>query len=541
MDRPGERKGLPGSGALHPLVPRRGSRIVGFGGGEQMADLVMKSISKSFSGVHALTDADFEANYREVHALLGENGAGKSTLIKILSGSLHADHGEIFLDGQKLKIANPHDAVQKGIGTVYQELSLVPDLTVADNMFLNSGELTVIRTMKKREYVKKTEEILHQYGIEGVQPDDVVKNLALPFRQMIEIAKVLAKEPRVVIFDEATSALSEDKVTWLLGVARKIADSGKIVIFISHRMSEIRTGCDRITVFREGRNVGVRHNAQTDADELVSLMLGRKMSTYFPQIEIQKQGDPALELRNVSLGALLSDVSFTLHKREVIGVGGLAGQGQSALFQALCGALQPTGGSILVDGKPVHLKSPYQSQNAGLALIPEDRGSQGLIMPLSVGENIRLPVLGKMKKYGALIDLKRTRKLIKDSMERFAVKAPNEDTIVMELSGGNQQKVVFAKSLSLLPEILLMFDCTRGVDVGTKVEIFNLVRDLAAKGHAILYYSTDVEELTNICDRVFVMYDGKISAVLQGETITKENIIRASVGEETPMAAGKGA
>lgn len=501
-----------------------------------MPDLVMKDISKSFGAVNALTNATFEANFGEVHALLGENGAGKSTLIKILSGTLRPDGGEITLDGKKLTIHKPNDAVKLGIGTVYQELSLVPSLTVADNMFLNTGETTVFGTIKKKENIKKTEDILTRYEIKGVKPGDVVKNLSLPFRQMIEIAKVLSRRPEVIIMDEATSALSDDKVQWLLDIAKGYAQEGKIIIFISHRMAEVRS-CDRITVFRGGVDVGVRKNNETDADELVSLMLGRKISTYFPKITDHTREDLALELRHVRSGTLLNDVNITLHKGTVMGVGGLAGQGQSTLFQVLSGAL-PAQGDIIVRGKKVRFNTPYQSQSAGVGLIPEDRGSQGLIFPQTISENIQLPVLGKMKRMGIFTDNKRLKSVVKDAMTRFAVKAPGEDTVVTELSGGNQQKVVFAKALSQLPELVLMFDCTRGVDVGTKVEIFNMVRELAKKGHAILYYSTDVEELVNICDEVFVMHDGKIAALLKGKDITKENIVLALVGERIQNKTG---
>ncbi|MDR1904769.1 MAG: sugar ABC transporter ATP-binding protein [Treponema sp.] len=495
-----------------------------------MTDLVMKNISKFFGAVQALADANFEAKFGEVHALLGENGAGKSTLMKILSGTMQPNKGEIYLKGKQLKISKPHDAVVNGIGTVYQELSLVPNLTVSENMFLNTGELTWFQTIKKKENILKTKAVLEQFAIDGVKPTDIVKNLSLPFRQMIEIAKVLARNPEVIVMDEATSALSDDKVQWLLKIARGFAEKGKIVIFISHRMSEIRT-CDRITIFRSGTDVGVRKNTETNSDELVSMMLGRKISTYFPQKTDHSMEDAALEMRNINLGNLLKDINLTLKKGMVMGVGGLAGQGQSALFQVLSGVLQPSG-EILIKGKTVKMKSPYQSQNCGIGLIPEDRGSQGLIMSLSIGENIQLPVLGKMKKFGVFTDTKRLKYLVKSSMERFAVKAPNEDIIATQLSGGNQQKVIFAKVLALLPEVILMFDCTRGVDVGTKVEIFNMVRELAKNNHSILYYSTDVEELVNICDKVFIMHDGKISAMLEEENLSNENIILALMGEK---------
>ena len=494
-------------------------------------DLQLKSISKSFSGVHALKEADFEANFGEVRALLGENGAGKSTLIKILSGSLRADSGEIFLEGKKLDIKKPKDAFRQGIGTVYQELSLAPNLSVAHNVFLNSDELKPGQMVNRKDIERRTQELLDEYEIEGVKPTDLVKDLGLPYRQMIEIVKTLAKDPKVVILDEATSALSEDRVKWLLKIARKMADDGRIVIFISHRMAEIFGGCDNVTVFRNGENVGSRSLKETNADELVAMMLGRKQQGYYPERINHSVDEIMLETKDLHLKHRLTGVNLKVKKGEVMGVGGLAGQGQSELFQTLSGVLLPTAGDIYIAGEKKYIKNPTESIRQGIALIPEDRGNQGLVLPLTIRENITLPVVNKIKKLGVFIDKKKERKIIESSMNQLKIKAEDADIEVMTLSGGNQQKVVFAKMFAAEPKVFLLYDCTRGVDVGTKAEIFVLVRELAEKGNAVLYYSSDVEELVNLCDSVSVMCDGKVSAVLEGKKITKENIILASVGE----------
>ena len=500
-------------------------------------DLELKNVSKSFSGVHALKNVDFSANFGEVRALLGENGAGKSTLIKVLSGSVKPDNGEIYLNGKKLEIKRPKDAFNQGIATVYQELSLSPYLSVAHNVFFNDDSLKPGQVVNRKEIEKKTQDLLDKYEIDHVRPTDLVKDLGLPYRQMVEIIKALAKDPKVVILDEPTSALSESRVKWLLKIARQMANEGRIVIFISHRLSEVFEGCDNVTVFRNGENVGERPLSQTNADELVAMMLGRRQEGYFPERVNYIQEDVMLEARDIRLKERLNGIDLKVHRGEVMGVGGLAGQGQSELFRVLSGVLIPTGGQIWVDGHISHLKNPTESIKHGIALIPEDRGNQGLILPLTIRENITLPVVNRIKRFGLFIDKRKEKKIIKNSMDQLEIKASDADIEVMTLSGGNQQKVVFAKMFAAEPKVFLLYDCTRGVDVGTKAEIFSLVRELAQKGNVLLYYSTDIDELVNICDKVAVMFDGKIAAVLEGKGLTKENILLASVGETVGTVA----
>ena len=500
-------------------------------------DLRLHNVSKSFAGVKALVDVDFEADFGEVRALLGENGAGKSTFVKVLNGSLKPDSGEIYINDRKLNIKNPDDAIKEGIGTVYQELSLVPNLSVAHNIFLHNNDVTFGKMISKKLIERRAGELLRKYKVDDVKPSDLVKNLGLPHRQMIEIVKMLSKNPKVVILDEATSALTEEKVKWLLWVARSLADEEKLVIFISHRMAEIKEGCDNVTVFRNGRNVGRRVLKDTDSDELVAMMLGRKMTGYYPERRNDTQEEVVMETRNLSIRDALDNVNLSLHKGEVMGVGGLAGQGQSALFRVLAGVVAPSSGEILIEGEAKKFKSPADSIACGITLIPEDRGIQGLVTQLSIRQNITLPVLNKVKKLGVFIDNKKENIIIDKSMSRLQIKAEDADVEVMTLSGGNQQKVVFAKMFATEPKILLLYDCTRGVDVGTKTEIYNLVKTLSKDGHVLLYYSTDVEELVMLCDKVSVMHDGKVIEVLEDEDITKENIILASVGEKISRPA----
>lgn len=494
-----------------------------------MADLEFKNISKSFNGVYALKNASFSCNRGEVHALLGENGAGKSTLLKVLSGAHRADSGEIRIFGEKANIKSPRDAMAYGIGTVYQELSVVPDLTVSENIFIGRIPKNRAGYFKRDELRKMTMELFEKYEVSDMNPDVKAGTLSLSKRQMIEILRVLSKEPEIVILDEATSALTENKVKWLLSLARKLADSGKIVIFISHRMAEIKDGCDNITILRNGMTVGEVSVDEVDMDAVISLMLGRKMAGYFPEKLSHAKAEPALEVEDLSFGHSLNGVDFTLYKGEVLGVGGLAGQGQAELLLSLYGVLKAKG-NIRVNGEPVKIKSPKDSLKKGIALVPEDRGEQGLILSFPIGYNISLPSLGRMKN-GPLLSKKKELEVIEKYMGSLSIKAKSHEMKVMELSGGNQQKVVMAKILATEPSLLLMHDITRGVDMGTKKEMFSFVRELAGKGNAILFFSTDVEELVNVCDRVIVMYDGKVGVTLKEDEFTKENIIGASIGE----------
>ena len=494
-----------------------------------MADLELKNISKSFNGNYALKDVSFSCNRGEVHALLGENGAGKSTLLKVLAGAYHPDSGEIHVFGQKAEIHKPTDAMKYGIGCVYQELSFIPDLTVAENIFIGRIPKTRLGSFDYKKLRKMTLELFKEYDVEEIDPDAKAGMISLSQKQIIEILKVLSKNPEIVILDEATSALAENRVKWLLGLARKLADSGKIVIFISHRMAEITEGCDNITILRNGTYAGdLTVDENLDMDEVISMMLGRKMSSYFPQITDCSTDEIALELKDVRYSNILNGVNLKVHKGEVLGIGGLAGQGQAELLQALYGIHQVSG-EVLFYGNPIHLKHPKDAINKKIALVPEERGVQGLFLPLGIDFNISIPSIGKLRR-GPFVSKEKENSIVDEYMKALAVKAPSVQTPVQDLSGGNQQKVVMAKIMSCQPELLLLHDITRGVDVGTKKEMFNLVREFAEQGKAAIFFSTDVEELVNVCDRVLVMYDGRINANLKLEQLTKEEIIGASIG-----------
>jgi ABC-type sugar transport system ATPase subunit len=503
------------------------------GGGHVMEGLKMENISKSYGNVKALVNVDFISNYGEIHALLGENGAGKSTLIKILSRVIKEDKGTISLNGKILKMKDPDSAIKNGIGTVYQDLSLIPDITVADNIFFNSSDLTNFGSVSFNTIYKKTIELFRYFKVNEIaeiDPKTEVNQLQLSKRQIVEIIKVIGRNPDVLILDEPTSTLSDSEVKWLIAMVKSFAIQGKIVIFISHKMAEVQELADKITVFRNGENVGTRLMKETNSDELVSLILGRKLLEYFPKKVDFVQKDVALETRSLNYGKDLKDISFKLHKGEILGVGGLAGQGQLMLFLSLFGIFKARG-EFFVNGKKINVTNPANSIKNGLALIPEDRNREGLIPSMSIKNNITLSILKSLTKYG-LINRKLENKVVEKIFNELRIKAEGYDTLVSSLSGGNQQKVVIGKLMATEPSIFLMYDITKGVDVGTKSEIFLLIEELLKRGCAVLYYSTTIDELVNICDRVIIMHYGRIAEDLSGSNLSKENIIHCSIGEK---------
>lgn len=496
-----------------------------------MSDFVMKNICKSFPGVKALDHANFHADRGDIVALLGENGAGKSTLIKVLCGEHRPDEGEIHFEGKMLKIQNTKSAIEQKICAVYQELSLVPELTIAQNLFLGFYETGKAGTVSEKELVEKTYALFDRYGAERLDPNMKVKKLSLEQKQVLEILKSLNRDGEIIIFDEATSALTEKNAAWLMDIIRKLSGEKKVIIFISHRLDEIRKLCSRVIVFRAGTDVADMKMEEATNDELVTLMLGREIGGYYPKKEVFTRDETAVEMRHVTSGHKLSDISFTLRKGEILGVGGLAGQGQTELFLALFGLL-PYKGEILLNGKAVKLKSPMDAIREGIALIPEERGLQGVVLAQSIRENIVLSSLKRIKK-GLFLSKSREKEIVSSMMQAFSVKAESPDTLVGTLSGGNQQKVVLAKWLATNPDILLMFDITRGVDVGTKKEMFHVVKKYASEGKAILFFSTDTEELVNVCNSIVVMNHGRIAGRIdEADLITRENIIRVSMGEK---------
>jgi ribose transport system ATP-binding protein len=493
-------------------------------------DLIdVKSLSKRFGGIVALNDAAFSARAGEVHALLGENGAGKSTFIQILSGALRYDSGTIHVESKDYRPQNPDAAQARGIAAVFQELSLVPDLTVEENIWFRREPLTIFGTASRKRIRADTLRLFERYSFPAIRPERELRHLTLAERQIVEIAKALAKDPRILILDEATSALPAAEAEWLMKLSRQIANEGRLVIFISHRMGEVRAVADRLTIFRNGQTVAA-HDAKAVSDEqIVTEMIGRRLERLYPAKLATGTGQVALAVEALSSGRRLRGASFILHEGEVLGVGGLQGHGQRELFQALFGAT-PSQGVVKLWGKAKTLSNPREALvgHEGIALVPEDRRGQGLLLSKSVRENLTLSVIRRFSRYG-LLDRQREAALVQEMIGFLRIKANTPEQPAGTLSGGNQQKVVFGKMLLTEARVLLLYDPARGVDVATKGEIFQLMRDLAAKGYAILFYSSDLPELVHVADRVLVLREGSVAATLAGDGITEEAILGAAL------------
>ena len=495
----------------------------------------MEGVSKRYGGVHALEKADIEIRSGRIHAILGENGAGKSTLIKIMSGVVAPDEGRMLLDGNEVSFSSPAAANKAGIVCIFQELSLVPDLSVADNIMI-SDPPTRFGLIDRKQQRILAEEALARAGAEDIHPLSMVKDLPLSRRQMVEIAKALARKPRILILDEATSALTAADVAKIFGVLKRLRNEGLALLYISHRMHEIAELADDCTVFRNGHKVET-YLAGTKTDtQVVELMIGREYKNVFPP-KTQRGSSvsaPVLQTKGLSWTDRLKDISLSVHAGEIVGLGGLDGQGQRELLLALFGVLRSCSGDILIDSKKVTINSPLTAKQdkIGMALVPEDRKTEGLMLPMTVRDNLSFAALQRITDFG-IVNSTKENQLIDDMIGLLAIKTASVDISVGSLSGGNQQKVVIAKWLMNKPRIILLNDPTRGIDVGTKQELYVLLRKLADEGAAIIFYSTDYDELIGCCDRVLVLYDGKIRRELKGAEINEHALIASALNIET--------
>jgi ribose transport system ATP-binding protein len=490
----------------------------------------LTGVTKRYGGVTALDNVDFACRRGTVHAVLGENGAGKSTLIKIMTGVARPNTGTILLDGQPVIFSTPAEATASGIVGVFQELSLVPDLSVAANICLTSppGRWGFINLAAQQ---RRATALLARVGCEDVHPMELVRNLPLSRRQMVEIAKGLGRNAQCLVLDEATSALTRDDVKRIYDLVKMLRAEGLAIIYISHRMPEIAHLADVCTVFRNGRNVATFASGDLGHDQIVGLMIGRDYKHVFPpKPSRQIQPRPLLELEQVSWSGRIKNVSLSVGSGEIVGLGGLEGQGQRELLLALFGVLRGVTGSVRINGRRVRVTSPRnaKSKAVGIAFIPDDRNTDGLILPMSVGDNMSLAAIGQFVRT-FLIDLVSESKNIQKQVKRMSIKPASVDVPVWTLSGGNQQKVLIGKWLMTDPLLLLLNDPTRGIDVGTKQEIYALMRELADSGTGILFYTTDYDELIGCCDRVAIFYEGLIRRELRGADITQYNIVAASL------------
>jgi ribose transport system ATP-binding protein len=496
----------------------------------------MEGMSKRYGGVQALEQAALTVNAGRVHAVLGENGAGKSTLIKIMAGVVTPDQGKMTLESREVSFPGPASAMAAGVVSVFQELSLIPDLSVADNIVISNPPKRFGMIDRKAQR-RIAEQALARAGGEDIHPMAPVRDLPLSRRQIVEIAKALARNPRILILDEATSALTAADVTKVFAVLKRLRAEGLALLFISHRMHEIAEIADECTVFRNGCNVAT-YKAGTKADnEVVEMMIGRQYSHVFPPKTAVAASDkpPALEVRNLSWAQRLNDISLTARAGEVVGLGGLDGQGQRELLLALFGVLKGVSGQIVIDGKPASIVKPRhaKSRKVGMALIPEDRKTEGLMLPMSVRANLSFAALDRFSRYG-VIDRNSEGRAVEEMIKLLNIRTGGLDMPVGSLSGGNQQKVVIAKWLMVTPRIILLNDPTRGIDVGTKQEIYQLLRRLADSGAAIIFYSTDYDELIGCCNRVLVLYDGAVKRTLVEGEITERALVASALNIDAP-------
>ncbi|MBV8221246.1 MAG: sugar ABC transporter ATP-binding protein [Solirubrobacterales bacterium] len=486
-------------------------------------------LHKGYGGVLALEDATFSAAPGEVHALVGENGAGKSTMIKALAGVTRPDEGRVLIGGDEVRLRSPEDALRRGVATVFQELTLLPRMTVAENLLMGHEPRGTLGLIRRRWLPAAAADLLAEHDVSSVDPGELVENLPLAQQQLLEIVRAVTRKPAVLILDEPTSALSKREVEWLFGLVRRLRDDGACVVFTSHRWSEVTDLADRITVFRNGTDVGTHE--QLSEEEAIKLMTGREVSTAYAESE-EKTPDGEVLLEAENLTALgLDGVSLSLHAGEILGIGGLEGQGQRELFQALFG-LTPADGELQIRGEGKRLRSPRDAIHAGIAFIPQDRKAEGLLFPMTVRENLTLPILSRIARAG-VIRPAGERKAAEGMIDRLAIDARRPGQPVGTLSGGNQQKVLLGRWLLAESQILLLYDVARGVDVATKQDIYELIIKLAADRHAILFYSSDTEEIAHLCHRVLVMREGAVAEELDGPEISAEDIIGASFREET--------
>jgi ribose transport system ATP-binding protein len=508
--------------------------------------LRLEGVTKRYGGVTALADVNFECSLGTIHAVVGENGAGKSSLMKVIAGVVRPDEGRIYVDNTPVRFASPSDATQYGISCIFQELSLLPDLSVSDNISIINPPKRFGLIDRPRQS-KRAREILHEIGCADIHPSDRAKDLPLSRQQMVEIAKALIRKSRLIILDEATSALTARDVDQLHKIIRQLRDRGLAILYISHRMHEIAALADICSVFRNGKHIDTFPMAGKKTAEIVPLMIGREVAQAFPpkrahtagissagdpeRINVESRSEiPALEVRKLHWEKVLNGVSVSVKKGEIVGLGGLDGQGQSEFLLALFGVLRLVEGELLINGAARSIAHPSQAKafGVGMALIPEDRKTQGLLLPMSVRDNLVLAAASDLSNRG-VIEPKRERAAIDEAVRRLQIKVNDLEAPVRTLSGGNQQKVVIGKWLMREPRILLLNDPTRGIDVGTKQEVYRLIRELARAGIAILFYSTDYEELIEMCDRVVVCYGGNLIRELKGEELNEHNLITASL------------
>ena len=488
------------------------------------AALEVRGLSKSFPGVRALDKVSFSAYCGEVHCLAGENGAGKSTLMKVLAGMYRPDEGEIFFKGERVNFRNPMDALKKGVNLIHQELSLVPELSVAENVFLGRLPLKKGGVVDKALLAEKTRQILDRLGCHFSEKE-LVGTLSIGCQQLVEIARALSHDPQVVIFDEPTASLTESEVEILFRNIRALKEQGVAIIYITHKMDEIFAISDRISVLRDGKKTGTRMTSETNQGEVINLMIGRDLTDFFAKTE-KTIGQEVLRVEGLTREGLVRDVSFSVRRGEVLGLYGLIGAGRSETVEAIFGIARPDNGRIFMDDKAVRVDNPRQAVELGMGFVPEDRKEQGLVLGMTCAENLSLVKLPELRRFG-LIQKKKERALFDEFAKKLSISTPGPGQKVLKLSGGNQQKIVISKWMAISPRILILDEPTRGIDVGSKSEIHKLIGKMAKEGMAVIVISSEMPEIMGVCDRIITMAEGRVTGEFSGANITEKNLMHA--------------
>jgi len=488
----------------------------------------MNNISKHFPGVQALDGVSFKLKKGQVFAIVGENGAGKSTLIKILSGSYINDTGEIIFEGKKTSIRNPFDAMQLGINTIYQETSLVPEITVAENIFLGRQPMRGGKLRWKQMY-DDAKQILSDLSI-NLNPRSIVSNLSAAQQQLIEIAKAFSREAKIIIMDEPTSAITVEDTENLFNIIRGIVKKGTSVIYISHRLKEIFQIAEMVTILRDGKTVATMKVSDTDESDIVKYMVGRDIGDIFGEKSYSSSDEVVLEANNLTRRGVFSNISFSLRKGEILGFSGLVGAGRSEIVRAIFGLDKLDSGEITIAGRKVNIKNSTDGINKGMAFVSEDRRIESIIQGFTVRENITILLLKEIVSRIGLISTKKESAIAAKYVEEFSIKTPSIEQLVMNLSGGNQQKVALAKCLSTNPKVLILDEPTKGIDVGAKKEIHTLIKELAKSGMGVIIVSSELPEIIGMCHRVLVIREGKLIKQFGKDELTEEGLMHAAVG-----------
>ena len=487
----------------------------------------MKGICKSFGTNQVLTDAGFVLADGEVHALMGENGAGKSTLMKILTGVYTKDAGTVLVDGAEVNYRNPQEAEKAGIVFIYQELNVLFDLTVEENLFMGKEITKKFGICDKKAMREKARQVMERMGVQ-IPVNATMSELSVGQQQMVEICKALMVDAKVIIMDEPTAALTQSETEALFQVIESLRKKGVSIVYISHRMEEIFQLCDRITILRDGQYVDTKYIKDITMDDVVQMMIGREIGERYPKRDVTI-GEEVLRVEGLSHQKMFRDVNFSVRAGEVLGVSGLMGAGRTEIMQAIFGNLPTTNGKVYIDGKEVSIRNPREAIAAGIAFITEDRKTEGLLLEKSIAENIEIANLKKVSKKGVLSG-KKGADLVKRGIEEFYIRCFGPEHACGNLSGGNQQKVVLAKWIYTDPKILILDEPTRGVDIGAKKEIYNVINDMAARGVAVIMVSSELPEVLGMSDRIMVVHEGKVTGIIDGATADQAKVMTLATG-----------